>query len=378
MKRIKNIILGILSLIGLQTQAQTIGVAPIKTFNLYAQPETAATLARLELIKIKKYQVLDRFDMNEMENPEKFQDCYGRECLTAYGEALGVDYILSGNIDGLGGKIVINLKLIDIDAKTIIKTVSLEFDNNEAELQRMIGIVLQTMHDITPDPLLMSSLSYKNEVIISNNSAKINNSGPRMGAAYTVGTLNEFLVREKAQGGLEIAPIVSNIGYQFEGQYVGTENFSALAECLINFTGLEQGKFLPSIAVMNGFRFGKAGWEFAFGPSFGLTKTSQGFFTTNEGFKFGKEKAAYWSTNDFYAAGYTKEDLENNGYVFGTHLDARGDLKINTRWLMAFGRTFKTGALNIPVNVYYSSQKGGGMVGLSVGFNVTRSKQTFK
>jgi len=41
---------------------------------------------------------------------------------------------------------------------------------------------------------------------------------------------------------------------------------------------------------------------------------------------------------------------------------------------MAVGRTFQSGALNIPVNIYYSSQKGGGMAGISLGFNVTRKK----
>ena len=54
----------------------------------------------------------------------------------------------------------------------------------------------------------------------------------------------------------------------------------------------------------------------------------------------------------------------------------RGDFKLSTRWIMAFGRTFSSGALNIPVNVFYSSVKKGGMLGMSVGFNITRSKKT--
>jgi hypothetical protein len=45
-------------------------------------------------------------------------------------------------------------------------------------------------------------------------------------------------------------------------------------------------------------------------------------------------------------------------------------------FLMAFGRTFKAGALNIPVNIFYSSRKGGGIAGVNVGFNVTKNKTT--
>jgi hypothetical protein len=44
-------------------------------------------------------------------------------------------------------------------------------------------------------------------------------------------------------------------------------------------------------------------------------------------------------------------------------------------FIFAVGRTFRAGALNIPVNVFYSSKKGGGMAGVSVGFNVMKSKK---
>jgi hypothetical protein len=82
--------------------------------------------------------------------------------------------------------------------------------------------------------------------------------------------MNEFAMRPESQGGLDIFPGVSMIGYQIEGQYVGTENFSALVEGIININGLEQGLFIPSLTIMNGFRFGKAGWEIAFGPGFSV------------------------------------------------------------------------------------------------------------
>ena len=190
------------------------------------------------------------------------------------------------------------------------------------------------------------------------------------------------------------------IGYQVEKQYVGTENFSALFEGIFNISGLEQGQFIPTITILNGFRFGKAGWEFAFGPGFGLKKVSEGFF--DKGDLFGKGNDAYFSASDWrnyadknFKVGpdslyYDENDsytyptaekvatdkgIENPGsYALGSNLDSRGDLKINTTFLFAFGRTFKAGALNIPVNVFYSSSRGGGLTGLSVGFNVVTNK----
>lgn len=355
--------------------ASTIGVGPIKTFGIFAEPETASTISRLELIKLNKYQVLDRFDMQEVDNAEQYQDCYGKTCLVEYGKALNVDFILSGNIDGLGNKIVITLKLINVKQGSIIKTRTAEFDNNEAELQRMIGVVIKEMHDMNVDPLLKDQLAFQNDVITPGDVGKVNNRGPRMGAAYTVGTLNEFVTRPEEYGGLEIAPIVSNIGYQFEGEYVGTENFSALLEGIVNVTALEQGKFIPSFSVLNGFRFGRQGWEFAFGPSFGLSKTSVGFFTNNNEL-LGEKEPRYWTEQEYRSSIYGEDDPFKYGYEFTRNLDSRGRLDISTRWVIAVGRTFQSGALNIPVNIYYSSQKGGGMAGISFGFNVTRKKST--
>jgi hypothetical protein len=261
------------------------------------------------------------------------------------------------------------------------KTSFKEFDNQEAELQRMIEIVLREMNGLTNAKETVDQLSFKNEVITSNNVGKINNSGPRIGYAYLEGSLNEFATRSTDQGGLDIAPALSMIGYQFEKQYVGTESFSALFETILSITGLEQSKFIPSIAFMNGFRFGKSGWEFAFGPSFGVKRTSYGFFDTNNTYLQGEN---YYFSNDRYAAydynlyqpttGSTY--VKNNSIYKSTeNLDDDGDLKLSTKFVIGIGRTFRTGGLNIPVNIFYSSVKKGSMIGLSVGFNIIQKKE---
>ena len=358
-------------------QSNTIAVANPNVNSLTIKPESVAKMMRLELIKINKYKVYDEFDMNEViKAKEEYKvGCYGQNCLSRLGEELKVDYVMSGSIDGLGNKIVITIKIIDVKGQALYKSSVREFDNQETEVQRMVEIVLAEMHGLTVDKVLTDRLAFKNELITSNNVGKVNNSGPRIGFAYLTGTVNEFATRASKYGGLGIQPFTSMIGYQIEGQYVGTENLSALVEGIINISGLEQGQFVQSISLLNGFRFGKANWEFAFGPRFGISSTSEGFFDEQNIYS---TDARYFSQSDWYqyAMQNSLDPVDpGNGYIFEKNFDRRGDKALATTFLIAFGRTFQAGALNIPVNLFYSSQKGGGYVGVNMGFNVQKSKQ---
>ncbi|MFN6013072.1 MAG: hypothetical protein ACK47F_00080, partial [Flavobacteriales bacterium] len=247
----KSIISFVLSLVSLTTlnaqTKQTIAVSNPSVNGLYATPVITAKLIRLELIKLDQYSVYDEFDMDEIykSNPEFKNNCISKNCLQQMGELLQVDYIVSGSYDALGNKIVISLKMIDVKNGTLYKTIVKEYDNQEVELQRMTEIAIKEMHGLSNNKELIERLQFKNEVITSNNVGKINNSGPRIGYALMTGSLAEFATREEARGGLDIFPAISMIGYQFEGQYVGTENFSALIEGIVNINGLEQGQFIP-------------------------------------------------------------------------------------------------------------------------------------
>jgi hypothetical protein len=376
-----------------QDNTPTIAVANPNVNSLSQKPAILAKMLRLELIKMAKHKVYDEFDMADAlkTNPEFTTDCYGQNCLVKLGKELNVDYVLCGSFDGLGNKIALTLKIVDVKNKTIFKSSVKEFDNQEMEIQRMIEILLKEMHGVEVPKEISDRLSFKNELITSNNIGKINNSGPRIGIAYLVGSMNEFATRSESQGGLNIFPAVSMIGYQVEGQYVGTENFSALVEGIFNVSGLEQGRFIPSITIMNGFRFGNSGWEFAFGPGFSVKKTTNGFFDTEN--KFGTNNR-YFNSNDWYqyasdTYGDDPQYLVNgyfnapqpsefySGYNFDQQFgDTRGSTKVSSMFVFAFGRTFRAGALNIPVNIFYSSQKNGGMAGINIGFNVQNSKRT--
>jgi len=322
-------------------------------------------------------------------NPEFQANCYGQTCLVKLGEALKTDFVICGSIDGLSNKIAVTLKIVNVKNKSIEKSAIKEFANQPNEVQRMIEIVLKEMHGVEVDKVLQDRLAFKNDIITSNNVGKVNNSGPRIGLAGTVGTVYEFATRSKAMGGLGILPAVSMIGYQLEGQYVGTENFSALVEGIINVSGLEQGQFIPTFTLLNGFRFGKGNWEFAFGPGFGLKRRLQGFQDTENQFGSGGD---FWFSSDNSGNLYngenldnilkndqgivvTKDQLSNYGYALKSIAHRSGLTSINTTFVIAFGRTFQAGALNIPVNLFYSSQSGGGFAGVNVGFNVVKSKK---
>jgi hypothetical protein len=375
----KTLLLLTTCLIGMMSQAQTetmptIAVANPNVNGLTLKPESVAKMMRLETIKLNKYKVYDEYDMADvMKAKEEFRtNCYGQNCLIKLGTELNVDYIMCGSIDGLGNKIALTIKIVDVKNQTLYKSAVKEFDNQETEIQRMLEIVLFELHGFTVDKVIADRLTFKNEPITSNNIGKINNSGPRIGGAALVGSLDEFARRPSSQGGLDIAPFVSMIGYQFEGQYVGTENFSALVEGIVNVSGLEQGKFLPSFSLMNGFRFGKSGWEFAFGPRLSIKHTSKGFFDTEHLYSVGDQ---YFSESDWNQYSLNNPVTLDTRYSFEENLDMRGSTKLSTSFVIAFGRTFQAGSLNVPVNVFYTSQKGGGFAGINVGFNVQKSKQ---
>lgn len=397
MKHIITIVLSVLTLqFGLAQEKQSMAVANPHVEGLKITSELAAKMIQLELIKMDTFLVYDEFDMAEvLQGDVKYtKKCYGLGCLTSMGKELNVDYVISGSFTNLGNKIAISLKWIDVKRGKLFKSVVREFDNQEEEIQRMVKLLLFELNEMEVDQHLKDRLKFQNEMIVSNDVGKVNNSGPRVGVAFMAGRYNEFALRPESQGGLDIFPMVSNIGYQWEGQYIGTENFSALIEGVVNISGLEQGRFLPSISILNGFRFGKSGWEFAFGPSFTLKRETQGFFDSEN--KFGKGNGVYFSEADWHEYAnkqYKMNDVDSVHYVNGNYteptayditgsdnynnsstLDSRGSIKLSTNWLMAFGRTFKAGSLNIPINVYYSSSKSGGNVGMSVGFNVVKSR----
>jgi len=146
------------------TNLPTLAVANPYVNGLTFKAETVSKMIRLELIKMKKYKVYDVFDMADVlkGNAEFLNECYGQNCLVKMGKELNVDYVMCGSFDGLGNKIAITIKIVDVRNHTILKSSVKEFDNQELELQRMIEILLKEMHDIEFSKETSDRLSFKN------------------------------------------------------------------------------------------------------------------------------------------------------------------------------------------------------------------------
>ena len=138
-------------------------------------------------------------------------------------------------------------------------------------------------------------------------------------------------------------------------------DFQALFEFIPIVTGLDQGKFIPSISILNGMRSNRTGWEFAFGPVFyGLTK-ADGYYDNENTWHLENE----W---------FVENPDVDNPYEIENRLDSRGDIAFASGFIFAGGKTFKSGRLNIPVNAFFIPNKDGHRFGISMGFNANRFK----
>jgi len=104
---------------------------------------------------------------------------------------------------------------------------------------------------------------------------------------------------------------------------------------------------------MNGFRFNESGFELATGPVFRMVKNAEGFY----------QDGRWTRTSEV-------ETLPSETTVI-KRLDHRGSHELALGMIVAVGKTFRSGYLNIPVNVYVIPRKAGTTVGLTFGFNTT-------
>lgn len=349
--------------VGLSAQPmERVAVLYIDAIDVDENPVSLGNLLRLELQKMEKFEVVDRYDMLDMLNGSEIDltTCYSKRCLTKAGELLEADKVLSGSIERYGDKILITLKMLDLATGAIEKTDVSEYLNEPDQVQHMVKMSLNSLFTIENDPNLVNMLTYYSPLTVMP-TTKIVNNGPRMGMAYFIGESADRLSAPLNQGGYDASPLMTQFGYQQEVRYMSSGNFSALVEFIPMISGLEQSRFLPSLVVLNGFREGKTGLEFAFGPSFGVRKMANGYYANNA------EGQRTWYLANQWAS------EEPNPYPIINQLDSRGDVEFFTRWVWAVGKTFRSGYLNIPVNAFVSYNKDDWMLGLSFGFNIRRA-----
>jgi hypothetical protein len=133
-------------------------------------------------------------------------------------------------------------------------------------------------------------------------------------------------------------------------------------------TGLDQGLLIPSFTFLNGLRNNSNGWELAFGPTFSVTRKTYGFHDPIT------KKWVKVSNNQNYENELT--NYPNAPETLIHRLDARGMPTLSTGFLIAAGKTFKSGKLNLPVNAYIIPSRDNFRFGISIGFN-SRKRTSF-
>lgn len=335
----------------------TIAVLNIESSGIIPDAQTTGNMVRLELEKTNSYNVMDAYDVADIliRNNIDVKTCFGKSCVIAAGKALNADKMILGNAERMGEKIAITLKIVDVKNGEIEKTITDEYLNLQEEIQKMIEISVKKLAGIVPDQNNMNMLIAFDQPIESPRT-KMNMSGPRIGGVMTTGDAGKLLRAPESVGGFNMYNVSSQIGWQQEVQYLSSGNFSALLEFIAMAGGIESGRFIPSFSGLLGFRLGRQGWEFAIGPSFKIIRKADGYY----------DSTRTW---------HLEENVYNiNGYPSSHHivsrLDSRGAPAFSGGLVLAFGRTFKSGYLNIPVNAYVVPRKEGWTYGLSFGFNI--------
>lgn len=353
------------------TQAQTattrptIAVLNIDTENLNMTPEQMGNLTRLELDKLDMFDVMDRYDVEYMIKNKGIDiaSCYGKICVIEAGEKLGMDKMLTGNVEKLEEVIIVNFRLIDVKTASVEKSEVLEFLDLSQQLQMMVSLTINKLFGKTVDDDILRKLTQEFEFENTINypeADRLNLNGPRSGLVVYTGKIAEIFQKPKDQGGFDGYPLSFQFGYQFETKYLNSGSFQALFEVIPMITGLDQGRVIPSITLLNGLRSNKIGWEFAFGPIFILTKQAEGYY----------DDANAWHLQEEWV-GETP-----NPYSIQKRLDSRGKkIGINSGFLFGIGKTIKSGRLNIPLNAFFVPGKEGHRFGFSVGFNASRYRR---
>ncbi len=384
----KSIIAAILFATNIIAQTKpSIAVLNIDSKGIVNNSEEMGYLVRLELEKTGVYTVLDKYEVKEITAANKvdLNNCYSKSCLIETGKLLKVDKMLSGNIERFGEKIVISLRLLEVETGKVEKTESTEY-LNLPEIQKMVAISVKKLVGQEPDPNMVKLLiDYDIPIESPKNTLKLN--GPRMGFSHTLGDAGKILTEsDPKNGGFNMYPVTFQFGWQQEFQYISAGSFQALVENIFLIGGLESGKFIPSYTPLLGFRFGKGqgAWEFGFGPTFRVIKTAKGFYDSGYGDNGDllmsdkqADKNKFYLSEDFNTLPDSVRRTFNysNPYSTVERLDNRGNLKIDAGLVIAVGRTFHSGYLNIPVNVYVAPRKSGTTIGMMVGFNIQKKKK---
>lgn len=353
------IVLMIISFNGFSANKRpTITVLNIDSKGIPLDPQQMGNLVRIELEKLDTFDVTDRYDVGYLVDKNKLNitNCYGKMCLLEVGNTIQSDFMYTGSIELYGQTIIITFRLINVKTAAIERTTVMEFLNLPLEIQAMTGISIAKMFNRPTDDELMLRLTKKFDYENSINNPdknRVSLQGPRFGYALIMGQQAKRLGEQKSQGGYEVNPWMFQFGYQFEKQYLNEGNYQALFELIPLISGVDQQLVIPSLTFLNGFRDNKRGWEVAIGPTVSLATFKDMAFVNGR----------YQTASELQSQGIS-------GYEMKSVLNSHGDTKLTSALVLAIGKTFKSGKMNIPVNFYGTiPTRDGFRLGISVGYN---------
>ncbi len=361
-KSLLTVILVILSFIGTNTinaqitnYSKKVAVLSVKADNVLLKTSQVTKLVRNSLIELDTFEVLGEYDMKDMLSGSEIIDtvCYSTNCLVKAGKLLNVDYMLTGSIEKLLDKIVVSLWIVDVKSKSIIKQKLIEFIDVDERLKEMLKINLKELLELPVDKTLEKALVKENQYESNINVPdveKLSLSGPRIGFTLLTGDEAKIIKDKSEVGGFEGRPLYFQFGYQFEVSYLNAGKIQALFEIIPVISGVDQGVFIPSLTLLNGVRLNTNGFEFAVGPTFIMTKKGKGYYDSEGNWHFGNVP---------------------DGFVKKYRLDSRGDAFLDTGLVVGFGKSFKSGKVNFPLNIFTVLKKKEFQFGLSLGFNAS-------
>lgn len=320
--------------------------------------------ATIELIRINKFEIVDKYDIEYISKRDQvdLKGCYSKICLEDIGKRLKCDFLLTGSYDVLGDRVAVTVRLYDVAKGSFAESTSRVYLNIPQQNLTMMEVAIKDLLAVANDENLIKKLTISEEYESALNNpetAVINNNGPRLGITAVAGLSTKILMADPRTGGFGYSlPALTSFGYQFEQVFVNSGDFQALFEFIPLIAGLEYGRVIPSANVLMGMRNSRTGWEFAVGPNFTTTVTAEG----------------YMQGENFIIGGTQGYDPMGKDVI--TRLDSRGDLTVSTGLVLGFGKTFKSGKMNFPVNLFVVTPGRGDSwrIGTSVGFNIVRKK----
>lgn len=349
-----------------QSSTPLVAVFHIDTKGLNYDPVQMGNLVRLELEKTAQYRLIDRYDLDYLieKNNLKLAGCYGALCLSGVGKVLNLDLILSGSVELAGDIIITHFRLINVKTEQIERSIIRQYLNIPKEVPEMVSLTIKEFYELPINAEVKRKLTKQNDfdnMVNNPTEYRLASDGPRMGFTVFTGTSANRIRESKSKGGYDAFPMMFQFGYQFEKQYLNQGRYQALFEFIPMITGIDQQLFIPSLTIMNGFRDNFKGWEIAFGPTFSFVRSREW---------------AQGLDGTFYDIG-TFGVQTPDGATITDRLDSRGLPALTSGFIIAFGRTFKSGHMNLPINGYVIPSNNGARFGISFGFNTKNKGQSY-